>query len=371
MSPRAALLANLALLGFLGVCGWLHYSKPLLYYTSLQEDGAIEWASFWSFLLAAIVFVASARGQRRTTEASPWFLVGIGLFCFLVAMEEISWAQRVLGYQPPEYFLAENYQQEINVHNIAGRALRVWTFRAIVFGYGVLLPLLGLSAPARRPLERIGILIPAIELAPSMFAIFWLHLHYPWKFTGEITECALGFAFLWIAIAAGARIAAQARATELRAAWLPLLAVLLGVATARVSEQRGTDDPGLIAMAETETRALAADLLTPSGEDEAEPITRCGLHKRLYTFVQTRKRGRPLADGEFAALVDEGLPEERARYYLDPWNTPYWVRDRCDERESRRVVSVYSFGPNRRRDSSRWEILGDDIGLYVVRRRGP
>ncbi len=271
MSPRAATLANLAVLGLLGVFGWLHYRRPLLYYTGLQEDGPIEWATFWSFLLAGLVFVTSAREQRKSTEAWPWFVLGIALFCFLVAMEEISWGQRVLGYQPPEYFLAENSQQEINAHNIAGRALRVWTFRAIVFAYGVLLPLLGLSAPAGRLLERIGILIPAIELAPSMFAIFWLHLHYPWKFTGEITECALGFAFLWIAIGAGARTAAEARATELRAAWLPLLAVLLGVTTARASEQRGTDDPGRIAMAQKETRALAADLVTPSAAGEAEP----------------------------------------------------------------------------------------------------
>lgn len=356
----------LALLGFFG---WLHSSKPLVYYTSVQEDGALEWSSFWSFLFAGIVFAVAARMQRKTTGALPWFLVGTALFCFLVAMEEISWAQRVLGYQPPEYFLAENYQQEINVHNIAGQALRVWTFRAIVFGYGVLLPLLGLSVSARHLLERVGILIPAIELTPAMFAIFWLHLHYPWKFTGEVTECALGFAFLWIAIAFGARFGAEPRATELRAAWIPLLALGLGFATARGSEKRGTDDPGLIASAETETRALAADLLTHTSEGKAEPITTCGLHKRLYTFVQTRKRGRLLADGEFAALVGEGLPEERARYYLDPWNTPYWVRDRCDERESRRVVFVYSFGPNRRRDSSRWELRGDDVGFYVVRRR--
>ena len=29
------------------------------------------------------------------------------------------------------------------------------------------------------------------------------------------------------------------------------------------------------------------------------------------------------------------------------------------------MTFVYSFGPNRRRDWSRWEILGDDVGAVV------
>ena len=56
-------------------------------------------------------------------------------------MEEISWRQRVFGHRPPEYFLAQNYQQELNVHNLASMRLRRLTFRAIILAYLVLLPL--------------------------------------------------------------------------------------------------------------------------------------------------------------------------------------------------------------------------------------
>jgi hypothetical protein len=96
----------LLLLGFLGAYGWLEASCPSAYYQSVQEDQALEWASFWSFLFAGLVFALAARRQRIATAALPWFLLGLLLFCFFVAMEEISWGQRIFGQQPPEYFLA-------------------------------------------------------------------------------------------------------------------------------------------------------------------------------------------------------------------------------------------------------------------------
>ena len=95
VSARRALVANLLLLGFLGAFAWIEASYPEVYYRSVQEDQALEWASFWSFLVAGGVFAVAAWRQRRTTGALPWFLAGLALFCVFVAMEEISWGQRV------------------------------------------------------------------------------------------------------------------------------------------------------------------------------------------------------------------------------------------------------------------------------------
>jgi hypothetical protein len=67
-----------------------------------------------------------------------------------------------------------------------------------------------------------------------------------------------------------------------------------------------------------------------------------------------------------AALAARAILDERTEFSFDPWNSPYWIRDRCERDEGRRVAFVYSFGPNRSRDSSRWEIMGDDIGQYVL-----
>ncbi len=90
----------------------------------------------------------------------------------------------------------------------------------------------------------------------------------------------------------------------------------------------------------------------------------CGVHKRLYTFA-TEYGQRDLFAGEFARLTDQGLPDQRAAYLLDPWNYAYWLRDACAEGERQRTAYLYSFGPNRRRDSTKWEIRGDDIAVYL------
>ena len=40
--------------------------------------------------------------------------------------------------------------------------------------------------------------------------------------------------------------------------------------------------------------------------------------------------------------------QDRRGYLLDPWSNPYWI---LKEKGSARVV-IYSFGPNRRRDTN-------------------
>jgi hypothetical protein len=363
---RLALLANFVLLGLLITFGWLAVEQPDLYYRSVQEDQALEWASFWSFFIAGGVFFVAAARQRKHTGALPWFLIGLALFCIVVAMEEISWGQRVFGHRPPDYFLAENFQQELNLHNIAGTGLRLFAFRSIVLGYGVLLPLLALIPAARRILDRLAIVPPPIELAPSMFAIWFIHWDYPWKFTGEICEAALGLAFLFAAAGNAAGFTDErARRTTLQTSFLVVLVALLGWSTAWWSQHRRSADPETLELALAETEALRNDLQALADAKGAKAITKCGIHKRVYTLVQAKKYARPLPDMSFAGRVAEGLPDARAEFFLDPWNSPYWVRDRCDKKTDRRVVFVYSFGPNRSRDSSRWEILGDDIGQYV------
>jgi len=289
------------------------------------------------------------------------------MFCVFVAMEEISWGQRVFGHRPPDYFLAQNYQQELNLHNLASSTLRLLAFRGIILGYGVFLPLVALVPFVRRLLDRLAIVPPPVELVPSMLAMFWIHSAYPWKFTGEVVECALGLGFLFAAVANAATFSGGRAGDSLKqTASLTALTAALAFSTAWWSQNRQSGDPANLALARTEAGALKNDLIELAKARSKLSITKCGLHKRLYTVTQTKKSARPLADGSFAGLVDRGLPEARAEYFLDPWNSPYWVRDRCDEETGRRVVFVYSFGPNRSRDSSRWEILGDDIGEYVL-----
>ena len=46
------------------------------------------------------------------------YILGVGLFYIVCAGEEISWGQRVFGWETSEAFAAINEQQETNLHNI-------------------------------------------------------------------------------------------------------------------------------------------------------------------------------------------------------------------------------------------------------------
>jgi hypothetical protein len=110
--------------------------------------------------------------------------------------------------------------------------------------------------------------------------------------------------------------------------------------------------------ARTEVEAISRDF------ESGLARSRCNLHKRLYTFVEEYGQTK-LYRGSYSSLQSQGLPKERAEFFLDPWNSPYWIRDRCDRQSDTRIMFIYSFGPNRRRDSSRTELLGDDIGSFI------
>lgn len=372
LGTAAAVLANVLILGTLVVAVGLQVISADLYYRSVQEDELLEWATFWAFIIAAVVFAVAAFGQWHSTGLLPWFLSGIALFCFVVAMEEISWAQRVFGYRPPVYFLEHNFQQELNVHNAISTSNRMLSVKIVMLGYGVVLALLALSAEARKLLARFAIVAPPWSLVPSFLAAYWVYDDYPWKFSGEWVELMLGFGFLFAGIAAYRLYRDEFRILLRRlpsgllrpialvaATWV--LAMILGTANAAISRSQLAADPEVLETARAELEALRRDFA--SGRVK----TKCNRHKRIYSYVEKYDQDY-LFEGEFAALTSQGLPEERAEFFLDPWNYAYWIRDRCRNDGRTRVVFVYSFGPNQRRESTRWKILGDDIGAIILSR---
>ena len=367
MSWVDALVANALVIGALAAFALLNDLDKDLFYRSVQEDEWLEWATVWAFLLAAGFFVHNALQQRRVSGRLPWFFAGVALFCFVVAMEEISWGQRLLGYRPPPYFLEHNFQQELNVHNVIERKLRMFSVKAILLGYGVALPLLALWPAARRVLWRLGIQAPPLGLAPAFAAAYAAYEDYTWKFTGEIVELMMGLGFAFAAqagsrglgpagvAAGGARLAA---ALAVCCGWV----VALGGASAVLSRVERSSSPAALETARVELAALERDFLGEARRRRGRLPSDCGLHKRLYTYREKYDREFLLV-GDFVGLTARGLPEDRAEFLLDPWNTPYWLRDIC--RGGSQVVFVYSFGPNRRRDSSKREIRGDDLGVVL------
>ena len=129
-------------------------------------------------------------------------------------------------------------------------------------------------------------------------------------------------------------------------------------------------------LAQQELELLRADLEAPSTIRSS--LRGKGLvHKRIFGAV----RQRYLTFRELSRFLEnqvspaEGespnVRRDRRGYFLDPWNNPYWISYR-----ERGRTFLYSFGPNRRRDSDfvrlsqkdsahEEAVQGDDIAVEV------
>ncbi len=356
------LLANGLILLTVVYAGVLESRFEDFYFVSIQEDEYMEWATVWAFLFSGVAAFIVARRHRASTGQFPWYFYGLGLFCVLVAMEEFSWGQRIFGYRPPVYFLEHNYQQELNIHNVIDSGVRKLVLSWTILGYGVLLPVLGYFRTTGDLLKRSGVVPATVWLIPAFLATYVLYEVYPWGHSGEWVELMLGGSILFSLLPMLQRTEAAGKASAVQlpawvvASWAGV--IVLGSLSGAASRAQRDVHPDILKAAQTEVEAIKRDF--ESGRVKIS----CSKHKRLYTYmVQYGEDG--LLRGEFARLQNQGLPAERADYFLDPWNSPYWIRDRCDRRTGKRHVFVYSFGPDRNRDSTDTEILGDDIGAYI------
>jgi len=369
LGVAGSVAANAVILAVLAYTYWLTSTDVVAAHAAYQEDEWAEWASFWGFFGASVVYGAVAWRQWRTHRAIPWFAVGMGLMCFGVAGEEISWGQRLLGFEPSTYFLENNFQQETNLHNIVETSLRKRVYEIVVGVTGLVLPIAAVHPDVGPTLKRWRVTAPPIELVPSFAAALAVYVMEPWPFAGEVSELLFAMALVaaaapWWAQAEGHEGRPDARRGLALAAGGVVVTLALGVGLAALSTLRGGADPARARAAHRELDALAQDLLGYH-ETARRRRVRCGYDQRLYTHA-TDHRMSYLFDGAFAARTGEGLSENRARFFLDPWSTAYWMRMTCDRETGRMTYFVYSFGPNRRRDSTGWEAAGDDILAYVI-----
>ncbi|HEY9038452.1 MAG TPA: hypothetical protein VIN05_05875 [Roseovarius sp.] len=83
------------------------------------EDGPVEYATALFLLVACGVLAVHAaslwRGGRR---GAALLTVVYALMFFMAAGEEVSWGQRIIGWESSEFFLENNKQYETNLHNL-------------------------------------------------------------------------------------------------------------------------------------------------------------------------------------------------------------------------------------------------------------
>jgi len=84
-----------------------------------REDGPVEWGTaIFLFLAALVLFRNSAVLWQASGGLAALITLLYALLFVFGAGEEISWGQRLFGWEPGEFFEEKNFQSETNLHNL-------------------------------------------------------------------------------------------------------------------------------------------------------------------------------------------------------------------------------------------------------------
>lgn len=121
---------------------------PVAFNALSNEDHLLEWASAVLLFAAALIFLITFLKFSRSQKTSKSFRMVLFLYFllfFVVAMEEVSWFQRVVDFETPDAF-AKNDQGEFNLHNFfTGLAENLYYFGSFVLL--IVSPFVGLLYP--------------------------------------------------------------------------------------------------------------------------------------------------------------------------------------------------------------------------------
>lgn len=97
------------------VFGYLASAHPDIYYLATKEDNWLENLTAVAFLLAGGMLFAAALTGRRLFPRFAYIIGGVVMVFF--AIEEISWGQRIIGFETPDFLAIASTQAEFNIHN--------------------------------------------------------------------------------------------------------------------------------------------------------------------------------------------------------------------------------------------------------------
>jgi hypothetical protein len=166
---------------------------------AVPEDHYFEIVGALALFATSLLFLYGFRLARKvldrawTSLAKQLVYLGLALLFFAGAGEEISWGQRMLGFETPEAISQVNRQEEFNLHN-----LTIWEasqffdadrlFDLFWFLLCVLIPTIALLAPSFR--SWAGRYLPIVHWGISLLFLY----NYLWaKFAKLIFVTAYTF----------------------------------------------------------------------------------------------------------------------------------------------------------------------------------
>jgi hypothetical protein len=138
---KAVLLCGV-LLASLALYWTVFILKPEFHRNYLQgEDRVVEWLTFVFFLTGSVLAFLILAYRRTMSKQMIVYFLALGVFLLVCAGEEISWGQRVLGFETPENMMTTNEQKEFNLHNMKMKHIHPQgIFSFLMSLYGILLP---------------------------------------------------------------------------------------------------------------------------------------------------------------------------------------------------------------------------------------
>lgn len=194
LTDRERRMGAVSLAIAIGAIALLAANRPL-FHAMAAEDLALEWASALLIFAGGLLFLAAATDGWKSgrNRFDLLIMLGFGGLFLLIAMEEISWGQRVIGFQTPEAMAEANWQNEFNFHNLQTDLSELGYYA----GTGILLivlPLVRDAMPNWPPIRRFAAFMPsrmvALVSAPMLFLSYghWNLLPIQWlAFFGIIT----------------------------------------------------------------------------------------------------------------------------------------------------------------------------------------
>lgn len=176
-----------------------------LYLLIIREDGVIEYLTASFLLFASIKLFFLFLKIYKKYSVFNFGLLSYSLVLFFGFGEEISWGQRIFGIQSPSFFSENNFQGEINIHNmmVMGVDLNRWIFTyvlVLIFTfYFLITPIMYYKNKFPKTIvNRFSFLIPNY-LYSSIFLITTLiiNLNLAEK-VSEVWECSFAVTIFFI-----------------------------------------------------------------------------------------------------------------------------------------------------------------------------
>jgi len=197
---------------------WVLFVADERFYLSItKEDGLVENLTCLGFLSAGILSFLIAKVCRRanisnTEKAVLTVIFSIAAVSFvLVALEEISWGQRIFGFETPDSLKDVNTQAEINIHNNKAIWPMVYTGYALIGIYGgfawLIKWVIAEYIKQKKVLNRwLSIFVPSGFLSLTFLfnlTYVWLRKnHGPWKYVmwEEVSEFVLALGIVVVLV---------------------------------------------------------------------------------------------------------------------------------------------------------------------------